>query len=170
MRTAFHERLDTYPGATVAAPALIGLPRKFARGTIELATEPLSEPDIRLRLSALGSVSAGWVCTTDRHQSLQDAVSLPAGVILSAEVALDSATSIHVRRRGRAWLWTRLTERLDNDASDYAFDDVLRSQSRNGYPALRYRTWWRAVATGDPPVQVYAPYASRFVGWEREDS
>lgn len=115
--------------------------------------------ELREHLLSL-TVREGWVCTVDavsrfRHGALDFQV-------LSAELVLDEARSVHVRRSGDRWVVTALTERPDGDMA--AYDEEHLGVIEGTRPA--YRVWWRQETRDGVPV--WTPYAARLTRFEEK--
>lgn len=109
----------------------------------------------------------GWVCTTDRVRRVPDA-DLGDAAPLSAEVAISADRSLHLRQHGtgwRAWLLEdkmKASGALPAPGDELAVDESFVSTEERA--RLCYRTWWRLQE--EDGVDIWRPYASRFIGWE----
>lgn len=101
----------------------------------------------------------GWVCMPNEVVRYRPDLT---GPLIAAEVAGDARVSVHVRQGEQGWdVW--LYEELP-DGDLVAFDEA-RVATGEGIAHLDYSVYWHAVASGDDPVAVYRPFASRLTGW-----
>lgn len=102
----------------------------------------------------------GWVCTADfvRRTPCEDLSGTPP---LSAEIALSATRSLHLRQWGTGWRAWILEDRVGEGPDLYLDETFL---STEGSARLRYRIWWRLQKEDD--VEVWRPFASRFLAWE----
>jgi hypothetical protein len=152
------------------------------RGRVHVALTEVTTPmEATARLAGLHG--DGWVCTTDRVMArvaelhgdgwvyTKDWVrraqggALPDGPPLSAEIATNETTAVHLRYVGERWQFAEISDELRDrehaqEGDDYAFDEVFVSNlEAKGTLGMRYRTWWRLDGG------VYRPWVARFLGF-----
>jgi len=134
--------------------------------TVRSVTDLVSVAEVKKLLHETDGT--GWICTTDRVRRVPS-TDLGDAAPLSAEIVLKGTPgqSLHIRQHGTGWRAWLLEDRLE-DGPDLAVDESFLSTE--GGARLRYRTWWRLQAEGPvdfgADVQVWRPFAARFLGWE----
>jgi hypothetical protein len=122
----------------------------------------LTLADLRSALKELGPATAGWLCALSEIREW-DGTLRTEEIPLSGELVLSGGASVHLRRDGRAWLISKLSD--EPEMPGYAFDETFegtRPSAGVPSPGLRYRTYWHF----DEERRCYRPEASRFLGWE----
>jgi hypothetical protein len=166
-----------------------------ATSVVSVARRSVSASGLASLLADLPASTNGWVSTTDAvyayregrwvHVSgIGDKAALPteAGCarVLTGELALDGATSLHLRQLGTGLTLFRIVEgkRPLNPTSEevvtaeavpvVTFSHVHVSTERTaGMKHLRYSVAWRSeLQPGPDSVPVWRPWLARFCGWE----
>lgn len=130
---------------------------QFSAVTCDVRHEDFSSPEAlgqRLR----GQKGQGWILLPSQV-SRWDGGDWPKGPILAAEIA-QGEHSLHIRPWGGGWRMWIYSDKHEGD--DRCLDESFLSTE--GSNQLLYRVYWK-LAPGDDGIQVYRPYAARFLGW-----
>lgn len=177
--------------------AALDHPSNLLAGTavVSVARRSVSASGLASLLAALPATANGWVSTTDavyacreggwlRVSGIGDKDALPteAGCarVLTGEIALDSTTSLHLRRLGTELTLFRIVEgggaliaTSDEVVTASAvpvvtFSHVHVSTERSlGMKHLRYSVAWRSeLQPNNDSTPVWRPWLARFCGWE----
>lgn len=135
--------------------------RGLARCSVKVSREVLRDAiAVGERLAALGG--DGWVCTTSQVAVIRGGKGWPAGPVLSAELVLDEARSVHVRYDDQGWVLVTFEE------VGAEGDDVLATTQRfvsyEERGTMIYRVYHRLEETAG--VRVYTPHVARLIGFE----
>lgn len=185
--------MDASQRALVDLRAALGSEHGFSPSTLSVFKASADNSALAARLAGLPAGASGWVGTTDavyvavagdwvrvagRRQHASPTTEHVCARILVGEIALDDASSLHMRRIGADLALFRLVEggggALTGDTPTHTDVPVLvqghrrlSTERRIGLRHLRYRVAWHLDRQAcAPPLPVWRPWLARFCGWE----